>query len=582
MSKTYLYERKRPRYYLYRMIVSIKSRSFRRCLVFPFFGIMVFDVARATPVDVANPVYPFLRRLEMEGRVQSGFLGTLPMAKSDVERMLNEAAVQEESLPGWERIRLDAYCREFGAAPEDSVRYKRIKYADSNFTVRISGDFFSEVDLSDSLPHARSLGFGFLSGTVEADYHQRLQFISNAGLGQERSLHERFTENYDPAKGLSYNTDREGKAGIPRTVSSMDGFRTVAGYEDPGLRIEFGTDWNQWGPGIWQHAFLSQKPWFWVQDSLPASDSTGFKGTPYPGRYRIGYRTPGETAPMPQFRMSFQMGKFSYTKVVAQRTGLWQDTMATLIAHRLEIKPLPTFTLGLQELAVSSGRPIDWMYVVPLVPIKFAEHALGDRDNIALGFDMNWTMPRHGRLYGELLIDDFSGWDLDFWGDKYAFSVGGEILGIPHLGASLFQLEYARVEPWVFTHYQSNTQLQHFGALLGSSLPPDSHALHGAWELPLRADLTVHAEYALMQRSVAARGASVFDFHQAAVDGTRKVFLDGTVETRQAAAFGAEWQWDRFATLKAELGYLTVENWKSVAGKSLDTPTASFAIDLRY
>ena len=80
----------------------------------------------------------------------------------------------------------------------------------------IRGESFNGGYIEDSLPRAQTHAFGSLLGTIEGSYKDRIQFLSTAGSGQERSLHERFTETYNPARGMPYNTDREGKAGRTR------------------------------------------------------------------------------------------------------------------------------------------------------------------------------------------------------------------------------------------------------------------------------------------------------------------------------------------------------------------------------
>lgn len=537
--------------------------------------------APASPVDVGHPVYGFLRRLEIEGWITPGFLGSLPLPKSEVGRMLNEAAAKGDSLSDWEKNRLLAYRREFGFVASDEGRLHPLTYTDGDFNVGASADFNADVLILDSIPKAQTFGFGVLTGTLEGSYKEKFQFLSSAGLGQQRSLHPRFIENYDPQQGMPYNTDRAGKAGNPRTASSLDVFRTVAGYEDKAFRVEFGSDWNQWGPGIWQHASLSQKPWFWVQDSLPASDSLGFIGATDRRGYRLGYRKTGEAAPMTQLRMAARVGQFSYTKIIAERTGLWMDSIAHLIAHRLEYRPWSFLGLGIEEVVVTAGRPLDWTYIIPLVPLKYAEHQLGDRDNIALGMDAEVLINRHYRVFGELFLDDFSGYDMDFWGNKFAYSLGGEAVGFP-FQSSVLQVEYARVEPWVYTHLLQDNQFQHFGSLVGSSIPLNSHAIRAAWEQPVGLDLDLRLEYDFMQRDVTSRGSSIFDYHFSANEGTRKVFLGGTVETRHAIMAGGTYRWRRFAELRLQAGYLAVDNWKSQAGSVLDAPLASIETTLHY
>ncbi len=551
----------------------------------------------AHPVDISHPVYAFIHRLEMEGKVDKNFSGTMPWSKSDIMSTLqsaeeNEKKAMNNSLTNWEKTQLAIYEIEFGLQKSNGKWINPFQYQDKDFSLAAKADFQSQVLILDSLPRAQTFGFGVLSGTLEGSYKNKLQFTSTAGLGQQRSLHPRFEENYNPQAGLPYNTDREGKAGIPREVSSLDFFRTVIGFEDrsgtenlggyeKNIRLEFGSDWNQWGPGIWQHASLSQNPWIWAQDSLPRSDSVGFTGPKNQGGYRLGYCRPGESAPMTQMRLVLQMGPFSYTKILAERQGLWVDSLAHLIAHRLEFKGGKYVKLGMEEMVMTAGRSLDWTYAIPLLPLKFAEHELGDRDNIAIGFDAEVTIPQHGRIFGELLLDDFSGWDLNFWGNKFAYSFGAEGIGF-FIQDALFQIEYAHVEPWVFTHHRRDNQMQHFGSLLGSSIPADAHIVHTAWEQPLRQDLVLKLEYVFMQRNGKARGASLFDYHTAAIDGSQKYFLDGIVETRNTVALGGHWLWQRNLDLGLQLGYLAVDNWKSESGVTLMSPLLNIEVSLHY
>jgi hypothetical protein len=540
----------------------------------------IASAVTATPVDIANPVYGFLRRLEMEGHVAPGYLNALPLPRSEVTALLRQAGTRSDAMPAWERARLEAYREEFGLAESRDGRYRPFGYRDSAVQFTVHGESFNGGYVRDSIPRADTYGFGTLAASVEGSYKEKIQFLSWVGIGQERSLHPRLIENYDPARGMPYNTDRAGKAGKARTIGTFDAFRTVVGYEEPGLRLEVGSDWNQWGPGIWQHSLLSQRPWFWVQDSLPASDSSGFPGTPLPGDHRRGFRRPGEAAPMTQMRMAFRAGRFNYVKFIAERTGLHQDSLAHLVAHRLEFRPWPFLGLGVQEMSVTAGRSMDWTYAIPFIPIKYAEHQLGDRDNIAVGVDAE-ALFRGWRFFGELLIDDWSGWDLGFWGDKFAYTLGAEGVAFP-FQASRVQAEYAHVDPWVFTHLLPDHQMQHFGALLGSGLPPNSHAFRAAWEHALRFDLDLRLEYAYMGRDAVSRGSSPFDAHHTPTDGTRKEFLGGIVESRHAVQASGTWRWRRFVEFRAAAGWLSVENWKSREGVDMDAPTLAGELTLRY
>jgi hypothetical protein len=138
------------------------------------------------------------------------------------------------------------------------------------------------------------------------------------------------------------------------------------------------------------------------------------------------------------------------------------------------------------------------------------------------------------------------------------------------------------VEPWLGTHRKTGRQLIHYGALIGSSLPPDSHALWTDWDQALGPSLDLEVDYSFMQRNAVDRGTSVFDWHDDALDGRTKEFLGGTIETRNAVSAGAAWRWRRFAELRGEAGWLWVRDWKSRSGTALSSPTFGAELTLRY
>ncbi len=534
-------------------------------------------LSASPPVDVSNPVYGFLRRLEELGVVDPGFTSTLPRDEDEV----CDALLQAEKAPdltAWDRSRLERFLDEFD--PARKWNGSVLHYRDSLFLVQGGIEFYSGSAWQDSLPKAESYVFNSFSPAVEARYRNHLYLISQATVGNELSAVPRFVENYDPQRGMFYNTNREGKLGQPQTMSTFDGYRTVLGFGNPELRFEAGQDWNQWGPGHWEHTTLGARPFFWAADSLAANDSVGFRGSDslFPGGYRRGYRVPGEAAPLPQFRMRIDFGPFEYVKIIAQRTGLWTDSSAYLIAHRLQVRLGRRLRFAVSEM-LALGRNPDWGALLPGVPLKFAEHAGGNRDNSALSTDGEWLWGR-GRVYGEFYIDDFSGPPLEFWGNKFAWVLGGSWQNPLRLPAEL-HLEYAHIDPWVYEHDQHNTAFQSGGALLGSMLPPNSQALFSSADFPLPGQVQGEVEWQWRQRDLGSPGSSIFDVHTA-TDSDIKQFLENNVETRNQLTATFTWSWRRYLTLKAGGGGLWVYSWHGYGGETLASPTAFGEIHLRY
>ncbi len=536
----------------------------------------------AAPVDAPHPVYGFLRRLEVRGLMDRPFLGSLPFQNTEILAFLRGAEADSSRLNGREKRELARYLAEFD--PEIHRRASRLAYADSGRYLSGTVRYFAEGHYRDSLPGADAGLFTAFTPHVEGGLARGLSFVSEATVGSEKSGRNRYFLNYDPQRGLPYNTRNRDTITDREDATTFDAFRTVLTWQGAGVSIDAGDDWNQWGPGVWQHPTFGPHSWFWVNDSLRAGDSAGFVGSYLPGSSRSGFRYPGESAPLTQVRLEFTWHALKYTKFIAQKTGLNVSEDAYVTAHRLEVKFGRNLLVGVHELVAYSGRAFEPIYAIPFVPLKFAEHQVGDRDNTALGFDLDYRLPRSMRIYGELFLDDLLGPAEIFgsyWGNKYAVLAGWEAYDLL-MESSCLQIEYARVEPWLFGHQMRNDQLQHFGSLLGSSIPPDSHAAWARWKKSLPMGMEAELEYAFLQRQTRERGSSIFDVHKNAVDGTTKVFLGRDPETRNAVRAGLSARYDRYVLATASIGYLRVDGWKGNPSVALSGPSASGELVLTY
>ncbi|MCD6023837.1 MAG: putative lipoprotein [Fibrobacteria bacterium] len=536
----------------------------------------------STPVEVSHPVAGFLRRLEEKGLIRPGFWNTLPRSEAEVASALEQARQKESSLTAWDRRRLERYLNEFDPAR----RTTRLRYRDSLFSVRGRIELFLSGSRRDSLPRAEYYASGGLTPGVDATYGEKTYFTASALIGgMERNESDRFVAHYDPQRGLPYNTNRAGQSGTPQGVSTFDGFRTVLGFGDAHVKLEAGQDWNQWGPGQWQHATLGARPWIWASDSLPpsgAGSQIGFNGSDTTFmRARRGYRYPGEGPPLPQIRLRIGGDRWEYSKIVARRMGLTKESSAYLVAHRLQFR-LGDWKFAGTEMLVVGDRSLDELSLVPGIPLKMLEHSSGDQDNSAMAADVEWTWRGRGRVYGELFLDDFSGPPLNFWGNKFAWVLGASFqdpFGLP----SEVHLEYAHVDPWVYGHHLENTSMQSYGALLGSSLPPNSHAVIASASFPLPLGLEGVAEWHFRQRDLKSHGSSIFeDFYLNVPPADTKEFLARDVETRNEFLLSGELNWDRYLRFRGGVGALWVDNWRGHAGESLVTPSLFGELYLRY
>jgi hypothetical protein len=142
------------------------------------------------------------------------------------------------------------------------------------------------------------------------------------------------------------------------------------------------------------------------------------------------------------------------------------------VQHRFSIRP-EWGEISYWESIIYYNRGIDLTYLNPLSFLKSMEHALHDRDNSMMGGDLTFRFLNFLQLKGTFLLDDiqFSEIGKGFWGNKTA----SNIALIAALPANLdVGIEYARVEPYTFTHFNQQNSATNDSLLFCGDLPPNS------------------------------------------------------------------------------------------------------------
>jgi hypothetical protein len=205
-------------------------------------------------------------------------------------------------------------------------------------------------------------------------------------------------------------------------------------------------------------------------------------------------------------------------------------------------------TDSLQEKHYGEERSWEWVYLIPFIPYAFAEHYVGDRDNAILSLDFSVSFPQNFRWYFEFFIDDISAPHTlfsDDWGNKWAFTVGGQYFGTVLRKDITFSVEYSRVEPWVYTHfYGGSHRYTHYGTSLGSFMGPNSDAFIGIGTYALSKHNSIGLSIKNVRKNESDRGGSITHVFQeknsSNPDSEKKNFL-GTNYTRETT-LGVFWE----------------------------------------
>lgn len=351
-----------------------------------------------------------------------------------------------------------------------------------------------------------------------------------------------YTEGHEDPEHTSYDRDfverqNERQSGSV-AYSSYSRFRSSLSYDFSWGRLTAARDAAHWGPGMF-HSFVFNQA----------------------------------AVPFNQLAFTTHLGPLTVRSLYGQlATGTdWEsDTTGyrrSIYAHRYEWRATQNLLLGVSEQIVlhKAEAPFAFLPVVPLYIAKAGEKENLNNGNLA--GDLYWRLPGAFALYGEFLLDDIQSPATlfnDDWGNKWAMLAGAHAARDMGGRSAGLVLEYARVEPWVYTHkVPRGSQTAHFDQPLGNPLGPNSQAMtakaylrrESAWYASARMDMTWKGT---------DRGSSLLDLADSTV--VRKRFLEGVGEPEVRIE---PYLWVRLGPVSAFASTAFGSRFEAVAGVSI-------------
>ncbi|MFZ5517768.1 MAG: capsule assembly Wzi family protein [Candidatus Zhuqueibacterota bacterium] len=517
-----------------RALFRLKSMTGRFLLV----GIIVCSlsgaaVGQSVNVPLQHRVYGYLDRMEARGCFRSLELRARPISRADVAELLgrieqasfeNRVRLSHAELDLLEQLKGE-FCDEMAKHPvqvNDDYRERHLLvWNEDKNTINVDIDFAQRFDITRFLceDSTARTSLTTLGGILRGNLNESLGFylhFTNAllrGVDIER-------ENFNPEYGL------------PITIAGDNVYQDNAAayfvWKLPWFQLQFGRDQAQWGPGYQGSLMLSaQNPLF---DML---------------KIRANYH------------------RFHFTSIHGKLNS--SAAQKYLAAHRIEFRVLPWLFLAGSESVVYGDRGIEWQYVNPIMPYHIAEHHLGDKDNNTMSFDFTmFPWPGH-KVYGELFLDDFTTSENPFtyFGNKFAFLTGyhwANPLSVPNLD---LKAEYARVEPFVYTHHVPVNVYQHYDRIIGHWLGPNSDQLYFEAGYLFNRDMNL----SLIAERIRDGKGDVSTFHTVAM-GNEKKFLSGIVEESWRFGFSFTDQILRDFFLNLQYHSIQFYNTEHVSGRN--------------
>ncbi len=434
-------------------------------LIAVLFSILLSPVAisQIENVPVTNQVYEFLDRMGVKGILPAYSNMMIPLSRKEVAECLRKIDAAHDRLSGAESDFLAKFKAEFshelgGEGKDDAVLFRdgfsgenyvdREKYlytyADSSISLFV--EFLGSLEYR----HAGGDSYGSTSTTLE-QHGGRIRGTLKDRLGY-------FLQGTDGTvfgdKSFAL-TDRTLQGSNKLKEATSTNFDFTEAYLRADLswfNLEFGKERNFIGNGRSDQLLLSNNApafdllkldlhygWFrflFIHGSL-VKDSASFPGT-----------LPGEPQPSNKY----------------------------LALHRFQFTLWDRLTLGLSEMTIYQRTSPEWAYLNPINFYKSAEHAMGDRDNSFLNFDIEYYPVNHLKLYSTLLVDDidFSKLGTTWWGNELGMQGGvllAEPLGVENVDVNV---EYTRIEPYVYSNRTDGLAYTNNSLGLGHYIGPNS------------------------------------------------------------------------------------------------------------
>ena len=250
-----------------------------------------------------------------------------------------------------------------------------------------------------------------------------------------------------------------------------------------------------------------------------------------------------------------------------------------LAAHRLDILIKPGIVFGAGETVIYGNRNVELAYLNPIMPYHVAEHHLGDKDNNNLFFDLNVTLIPCVKAYAELFVDDMNSSKNPFkyFGTKLGFLAGAHWVNPLGLDNSDFRLEYTRIDPYVYTHWDSMNIYTNYDNVIGNWMGPDADDLFVQFGINFHRDVRLECFYEKIRSGEGEANTKTRPF-----EGDRKIFLEGVVESRQLLGFKLRNQIRRDIFLSLSYTFSNTKNTGHILDNDFNDHLARFEFFINY
>lgn len=430
-----------------------------------------FTFSQVENVQIEHGVYTFLKEMKVKGIISFIREDDPVLSRFEVKDLLEKINTQAAELSGTEKKLLSKYRFEFSDSIDpdtatqlfnpqngfftdlDQMATDKVKYLyayqepENNIYFEWLGHFYHGQDFSqESSANSDLYDIGFrIRGTVFNHLGYNLTVIKGGVSGNEA-----LAEVIEPRLLTSFKwlEDIENIGNYDFTYGYLK-YHTEP-YEDMNISIQLGREDITLGYGYGSKLVLS-----------------------------------GDNPTMDFLKFNFDYGIISFTSLHASTTGYFsytpEERYTKYYAHNhLKLKFDNLFDVGIGETMIYSGRGIELGYLAPVTFYKFIEMGIQDRDNGNIYFDLQTKFVKNLELQATFLLDEnilSNLGDLEKYTNKTAYQLGAFWYNPLNLNDLSLIVEYTKIRPYVYTHFNIQNNYTAFGANLGHRIGPNADEL---------------------------------------------------------------------------------------------------------
>ena len=510
--------------------------------------------AQQENVPVSNPVYGFLKRMEVKGKIERYHDAVLPLSRAEVAQFLVTIEEKKNLLSEAEQGWLSDFIAEFRLEIDGKTEnfHRLIESEQKSFGAAV-GKIFSDREKFLYFHTDSTLSF-FMNGLLDFDARR----INGDALGKE---HTEYLQAGGRVRGtvfghLGYYAQwtnaqfwgsrellirdpiiSQSHALQVMDIQNFDFAESYVRYGTDVISAQVGRERVLWGTGYDQKMTLSDnvRPYDFIRFDAQ------YKSLKYTFLHAWLVGTPG---------------KVVFT-VPADTSARFTEDVADdkyFVAHRVELSLPGLFDIGFQEMLIYSNRSPDLAYLNPLTIIESSQRSRGERDNAFWEFDLQLHFIPGIELSGSITFDDINIPILfsDKWNALYAWQAGmfyADMFGIANTN---LMVEYTRIEPYVYSHARSrDDNYTNLDRILGPRIGPNADSWFIRVDyLPLRnltfsfrANSDRKGENILDANGQVIKnvGSDVFLPHRSN-DPETKIWLDGNLIKSRTLDFRVSWE----------------------------------------